>query len=263
MLNKSQTYQSLAIAGIAVVLVIGFGIIVTRKQKDLSTVGKLAPVMRAQTQAVGGIVRPRSDVQGRSGSSRPEPTNVSLTFRPDPNELDESKFPYGHTPLLAPETNPSTKLVFDALKGDSHRAKEVLNPYAQIEQFNLAEYRSDPKTYLEKVEPARVWQSAQPGESVPRLVAVSAKSHDVVQGESVRLQVKTLPHVPATFLTFDLGAFQNELSVITVESDEHGVATAVFTATPGSIAKARVLASSPVASGNREFTVNIRLPQQR
>jgi len=39
-------------------------------------------------------------------------------------------------------------------------------------------------------------------------------------GESVRLQVRTSPGYPVTFLSLDLGTFQNSLNAITVEAKE-------------------------------------------
>ena len=75
----------------------------------------------------------------------------------------------------------------------------------------------------------------------------------LVQGESIRLQVKTEPGMPATFTSFDLGAFDNSLSSITVKANEDGVATAAFHATTGTLGEVNLVAASPVASERVNF----------
>lgn len=244
----------------AVALVV-VGITLSTRQRDIPTVNQSSSVLRIQTMNVGGVERPRSDVlAGGKRSEELASTQFEFDIESKVEPPADAVFPYGRTPLVDPATNASTQMVFDILQSKDAERIDQLSPYAQIEPFDLDKYRANPSDYLAQIVPARVWQAAQPGEGVPRLAAVSSQHLEMVQGEAVQLQVKTAPHSPATFYAFDLGAFQNSLPVITVESDDNGVATAIYTSTPGTINLSRVLASSPTASGNKEFDILISLP---
>jgi len=107
-------------------------------------------------------------------------------------------------------------------------------------------------------EPGRIWQTAQPGLDVPVLTTLIAGTHTLAQGESVRLQVQAVAGFPVTFTTFDLGTFENSLTTVSVPANDDGVATATFTATPGSLFRAHVLAASPGASGQVHFEIYIQ-----
>ena len=64
--------------------------------------------------------------------------------------------------------------------------------------------------------------------------------------------------MPVTFTSFDLGAFQNKLTSITVQADIDGFAEVTFIATEGTIADCKILASCPETSGRIKFIVNIQ-----
>ena len=120
--------------------------------------------------------------------------------------------------------------------------------------------RSDREAYLAIHEPSRVWQSAEPGPGVSVLTPQGSTRLILQQGESVRLQVKTTPEMPATFTSFDLGAFDNGLSSITVAADKQGLATATFHGAPGKVNEVNVLAASPVASDRIHFELFVKPP---
>lgn len=162
---------------------------------------------------------------------------------------------YGTTKPVDANTNPQVRSVAEALKNKTH--PERLSPLITPKPFDAKAYKEDPKAYLDVVEPGRCFQSAQPGKDVPQLRPLSPQFQNVVQGQFVTLRVQTVPKAPCSFTAFDLGKFQNELTAITVESDEKGVAEAKFYGTPGTINEANVLAASPMASGQARFILNV------
>jgi hypothetical protein len=124
--------------------------------------------------------------------------------------------------------------------------------------FDRAAYEKDPTEYLSVSEPGRVWQAAQPGTDVPRITAFGPTRHAILSGESVALMVRAEPNMPVSFTSFDLGTFaENGLPNITVAADERGYARAIWEATPGVIADARILCASPTASGQLSFIVTV------
>ena len=192
---------------------------------------------------VGGVRRPLADVEP---SKQPEP-------KPSPI-LD-----YGVISPVPADRNPQVASVAQALQEKKH--PERLSVLIQPRSFERAAFEKDPQTYLNTIEPGRVFQPAQPGAGVPRLSSHSPRLQRVVQGESVYLEVGGVSGMPVTFTSFDLGAFDNDLNSITVRADERGRARVKFTATPGTINDIHILAASPVTSGQMRYLVNVRLPE--
>jgi hypothetical protein len=166
---------------------------------------------------------------------------------------------YGVTPGVPADRNPQVALVVQAVKEKTH--PERLSVLIQPPPFDRAAFEKAPDKYLNTIEPGRVFQPAQPGPGVPRLLPHSPRLQRVVQGESVYLEVGGVPGMPVTFTSFDLGAFENDLNSITVRADERGRARVKFTATPGTISDINILAASPVTSGQVKYVVNVRLPE--
>jgi hypothetical protein len=219
--------------------------------------------LSGQMIEIGGVLRPRSDIDGMvglAGTSQDSPDQSKSAKTSEDSEGRKSS--YGTTPLIPPSESPIIQEIYNALKSNDEAAAERLNnPFAEIAPFDEASYFANPQKYLSSVEPARVWQSAQPGLDVPQLKRLGERSPSIVQGETVRLQVQTKIGAPVSYMSFDLGAFQNRLAAITVAADDQGIATAEFTGTPGTINNVRVIAASPMASGNSEFMVRV-LPRR-
>lgn len=76
------------------------------------------------------------------------------------------------------------------------------------------------------------------------------------------LKVKVIPNAPVTFTSFDAGAFENELTSITVMADKTGTARTSFTATGGAVGEVQILAGSPLTAGQAQFLVNVALRKQ-
>jgi hypothetical protein len=131
---------------------------------------------------------------------------------------------------------------------------------ARLPPFDADAYRADPSAYLERIEPARIWQVADEGPGIRPLTTAdgaTAVGLPLDQGASLTLTVQTEAGWPVSFLSLDMGAFGNGLTAQTVQADANGFARAVFTATPGTVADVRVIAASPVTSGQVDFRITI------
>ena len=202
-----------------------------------------------------------------SGAQRAAPStnnrsNPNVPARPAAKPPESKEEPYkpkqgaGRRPAVKAEGNPHIQSVVEAWRTRQH--PERLSVFVKPKPFDLAAFESDPQSYLNIVEPGRIWQTAKAGEGVPGLRTVGESDVEIHQGESVELKVKTAPSAPVTFASFDSGAFPNKLTSITVRADEQGVATTRFTATPGTLNDVNIVAASPLASGQVSFAVNVR-----
>lgn len=203
--------------------------------------------LRERTVEVGGVRRPITDIRPVSRRRRadrvePEPLNV------------------GVAPAIPRDANPQVASVVEAIETGRH--PERLSALIAPAPFDAAAFRADPEAYLNVSEPGRVFQTAQPGPGVPRLAALVPRVADAEQGQPVTLRVQAVAAAPVTFTSFDLGAFENQLTSITVQADAEGVAEAVFTGTPGTYNAANILAASPMTAGQLRFIVNV-LPPRR
>ena len=198
---------------------------------------------------IGGIKRRKSDLES--------PKSFGL----DENALAEAsqKLKYGTLPEVPADKNPQVESVVEALR--EQRAPERLSVLSRPRAFNLEAFKANPGEYLNVVEPSRVFQSAKPGPGVARLRSLTPGIREITQGESVTLRVSAPAGAPVTFTSFDAGAFDNDLTSITVQADATGIAEAKFVATPGTIQDVHILAGSPLASGQARFVVNIVLPE--
>lgn len=202
----------------------------------------------AEYVMVGGVRRKASDVRPAKRPAEPKEGAAEA----------KSPFDYGRTPRVSPDANPQVKSVAEAIREKKHpeRVSVLIRP----PPFDAKAFQADPAKYLGVVEPGRVFQTAQPGPKVPVLRPVGQSYREAVQGEVVPLRVKAPPGSPVTFTSFDLGAFENQLTSITVQADKQGVAEAKFRGTPGTIEEVHILAGSPEASGQVRFVVNVQRP---
>jgi hypothetical protein len=165
--------------------------------------------------------------------------------------------PTGLTQPIDPTKHPQAISTYTSLVEETH--PERATPLVQPDPFDQAAYEKDPSEYLSVSEPGRVWQSAQPGEGVTPISAFGPTRHVITSGESVALMVRVNPNMPVSFTSFDLGTFgENGLPNITVAADEQGYARAIWEATPGVIANARILCASPTTSGQVLFVVTVK-----
>lgn len=140
------------------------------------------------------------------------------------------------------------------------RYPERLTALVTPRPFDRDAFEADPDAYLDVIEPGRVWQTARAGQGVKPLDSIGPAFAMVRQGGRTELAVLGEPMAPVTFTSFDLGAFANGLTSITVRSDGAGRARVTFTATKGTIADVHILAASPLAAGHVRFLVRV-LPE--
>ena len=197
---------------------------------------------------IGGVQRPETDVTGKYDRD-------AVAFADDRG----INLSYGVTPLVKANANQQAASVAEALATKSH--PERLTPAILPAPFDPAKYEADPETYVNTIEPGRVFQSAQPGEGVFPLRTLTPRLLTIEQGQSVPLRVRATPGAPVTFTSFDLGQFENQLTSITVRADDKGIATARFVGSPGTINDVNILVASPVNSGQAKFAVNVELPR--
>jgi hypothetical protein len=232
--------------GVAVgVLALIAGLMLFRSGPVPQQAGQPKPVKslsRDETVVVGGVKRPATDV--RRGPRTPHEKPLVLD--------------YGRAPKIDPQANPQVASVAETLR--TGKFPERVSTHILPKPFDKQAYAANPQAYLNVVEPGRVWQPAQPGSGVSRLKSLTARITDVEQGEPLPLRVQDVPRAPVTFTSFDMGAFQNQLPSITVAADEKGIATAVFTGTPGTINSVNILAASPMTSGQLNYVVNVSMP---
>lgn len=196
---------------------------------------------------VGGVRRKRSDIEPAKRPAR------------DPSEkAARDPFDYGQIPPVKSDANPQVEAVAVAIREGKH--PERVSVLMRGAAFNPETYEANPREYLDIVEPARVFQTAQPGPGVPRLQPASDYLTQISQGQSTKLRVQAPAGCPVTFTSFDAGRFENQLASITVQAGPKGVAEAEFFATPGVIENVNILAGAPLASGQVKFVVHVSLP---
>ena len=212
----------------------------------------------------GGVVtpgQPGAESQGAAGTATGNQAGAAKDAATKANQAgkDEKKvdprFDYGKTTPVKGNANPQVRSIAEALRDKNH--PERLSPLLPPKAFDAAAYKQDPKAYLDVVEPGRCFQSAQPGKDVPKLQPLSPQLQEVAQGQSVTLRVRATPKSPISFTSFDLGKFQNELTAITVEANDQGVAEVKFWGTAGTINEVNIVAASPMSSGQARFIVNV------
>ncbi len=221
----------------------------SRRPVDLPHADDAQPITgRVRSVTMGGVPRPASDwPAGRSSLSPADETMMAVALRPRVRPLQ-------------PDANAAAASVHEAASGLSHPQR--LSPMVMPKPFDRKAYRADSDSYLSVHEPGRIWQSAQPGDGVPVLERVGRRFEIVRQGESLRLRVKTEAWMPVTFASFDLGTFDNGLTVITVAAGDDGVAETAFHGA-GVVGHVHILAASPVAAERVAFEVRVTPPPSR
>lgn len=158
-------------------------------------------------------------------------------------------------------TGPTAKILADAHR--TGQDAEATSPLLAPAPFDEKAFSQDPAPYLQRSVPGRVFQTAQPGPSVPVLGARGPATHEIAHGGACELAVRAPAGAPVTFTTFDLGLFDNGLASITVQANAEGVATARFSAVGEVAGDIHLLAGSPMASGQVKFLVGVLPPPDR
>lgn len=138
---------------------------------------------------------------------------------------------------------------------------ERLSPFINPAPFDAARFAADPQTYLNTVEPGRVFQTAEAGPDALPLIAAIDHIIQVPALGSTPLSVTGKPGAPVSFTILDGGMFENHLSATTVVADEHGRAQVLYTATPGTVDDVQILVGSPLTVGTLTLMVHVAPPE--
>ncbi len=176
--------------------------------------------------------------------SQPQPADVTAT----PHTVESAPVP---AVSPAPGSAPSAKLTFPSAA--------TAQPNARV-PFDAKAFAADPAAWCAAVEPGRIWTVADPAPGIIALRPLSPVGVTIPAGGSTTLHVRALAGAPVTFASAHYGAFANGADTHSVIADADGVATAVFTAIPGTVAFAQITAASPLTSGQVGFTVEIIAP---
>ena len=197
---------------------------------------------------VGGVRRKRSDLAADEDTQTAK--SVAATESAEGN--------YGQTPAIDPDANPEVASVVAALREKKH--PERLSPMNSLPAFDAKAYQADPQAYLNTVEPGRAFQSAQPGPDVKVLQRTSLRLVKADAGRVGNTRSQGGAGCAGHLHARQLGQFENQLTSITKQANETGVARAEFSATPGTIDHVYFLAASPVTTGQARFLVDVAVP---
>jgi len=201
---------------------------------------------------VGGVMRRKTDVQKVKSKIAQERETDQI--RKGAEEIQR----IGLQPAVPIDGDETRQKLSDQFNKGGENLFEL---HVEAPKFVLEDFNKNQKEYLNTFAPNRVYQAAQPGEGVVVLAPLKQGSFNMLAGESVRLQVQSAAGYPVTFVSLDLGTFENNLNAITVLADSEGVAEAEYIATPGTINGSYVMVGSPGASGQVVFEMRILLPE--
>lgn len=154
------------------------------------------------------------------------------------------------------QSEANRKSVEEAKETGKH--PERLDPKVEPAPFDRMAWDRDPQGYLDIVEPGRVWQSADDRDGVEAIEAEGPIEVTLDRGGETKVAVRSEPLSPVTFTSMGGGALDNGLTSITVRADPSGFAGVRFRATDDARATVTIVAGSPMASGQVNFTVRVR-----
>ena len=196
----------------------------------------------------------KADDGSDAGKETAKPDSAVAATKDDSNKKSAYEL------AKADPNNPRVQSVMEAAK--SGKYPERLDVAIAPKPFDKAAFEKDPQTYLQTIEPGRVYQTMPPKKDAPRLQMIGKNPTTVDSGHDVVLKVQALPGAPVSFFAQRGGIFrESTLNSITVQADEKGVAQVTFFANPGTVAIAPVVVGSPYLAGNAEIMVSVR-PEQ-
>lgn len=165
----------------------------------------------------------------------------------------------GATSVIAAELNANQRSVVEAVRTGAY--PERLTLAVDPAPFDPAAYARDVQGYLAVTEPARVYQTAPAGPDAVPLIAATDHTIRLPAGGSTPLTVIGKPFAPVSYAVLDGGRLGNGLASITVQADAAGIATTMYTATPGTVDEVQILVGSPMTVGTLTLTVAVDDPE--
>lgn len=195
---------------------------------------------------------------GGSASLREQAARVGVETgknNPDPAQI-QTPLNYGRVVPVKVDGNPQAASVLEALK--TGRNPERLTAMLPAPPFDKEKFLADPQSYLREIVPGRCQQCAEPSPTTPALQSVGPRFHNMLQGETVTLTVKSAPKSPVNFVSMDTGSFrESNLPCVSVQADEQGLASATFVASAGALNDVNILVASPMASHQVAYKIEI------
>lgn len=179
--------------------------------------------------------------------------SVPLTANDATVQKNAAVLPASYTrwnPLIPATANMNVQSVVEATK--SGKNPERLSAIFMPKPFDRQAFVADKALYCTVIEPGRVWQSSDKADAPP-IKMVGATHRQVAPGGTVTLEAVGAPNSVISFNSFDLGAFENRLTSISVLTNEKGLAKATFRATPGTEGEVNVMAACPEAIGQLTY----------
>ena len=228
-------------------------------RRTARTLNKVLGIDEASLTTIGGVRRPKTDIDRTQKLTREfgEKNPLPNTGLPDP---------------ISPDTGEQVRFLADELKKSPVLNRTATSIYTKAEPFDLKNYNQNPEEYLSKIRPSRVYQTAaqlaleptktgkSKTEAFPALNANSNLFQTILFGETVNLSAKGTPGMPVTFHTNQYGTFENSLKTMSVKFGEDGFAKVSYTAGPGALGLIKILAASPVHTGQLKFVVRVLSP---
>ncbi len=220
-----------------------------------STPGRAkTPAARAEPPSTTHLEPPSNNDLPNSASGNRD--QIKDGSQKDSQRQESSHADFGTLQPVPAAASPHAAALLNAI--DEGRTSE-LSILLPSERFNQVEYEKEPEKWLKTVAAGRAFQCAQPGPEIPQLKCEGSWLRQVRTGEELRLAVKAAgaAGAPISFVSLDLGGFKESggLSALTLKSDENGLATATFVASPGCRNSVNILAGCPLASGQAHFKV--------
>jgi len=217
----------------------------TNSNSDAKSLAESLGIPASEVTSIGGVLRPARDLPTKSKTSSGSIKNPL----PSPGAL----------PPLKGNENPQVAGLY-AEVADFHAPAASRSAMFLAQEFDEQKYRENPKTYLDKIRPGRVFKPKQPGQGVRPIAAESNRFVTILQNESVNLIIQASPNAPVTFYTPDGGEFGNRLKSISIAANENGIAEVTYRAVSGVAGLIEILGASPLHSGQVKFTVKVVLP---
>lgn len=243
--------RALGIAALLVLLVIGWSAVRSGGEAPRTKGGRdqVAEPARAPRVRQGGKADgedPSADDPSRKEPARkrrsPPPRGVVVA---DPHPVNP----------MEQQAGANQKSIEEAK--ETGKYPERLDPKVAPAPFDREAWDRDPQAYLDVVEPGRVWQTADESSGLEPLEADGDVNETAEPGGVVKLAVRGDPLSPVTFTVMGSGQLDNGLTSITVRTDAVGYARAMFTL-PSGAPESTVVAGSPRATGQVNFTVRVR-----
>ena len=168
----------------------------------------------------------------------------------------------GETPAITEEQIKESAQLRGAIEATKNFKKygSRLSALVKAAPFDKQKFQNDKayrEEYLSTAEVTRVYQVDDKSEFA--IKRTSAYYQEVLQGESVFINVEAEPNMPVSITSFDLGKFANHLTHQTVLADTSGQASFEFFGVPGTFNDSNLLVSSPTSRLQLKFVVHTKI----